>query len=96
MNDDQWLKAVREKVTIARDEIARGEGLDGETVVNQILERFRIAQESHLSTLDEQDSKESILSDLTEAIRSTRAGEVFPIDRLCKRVDVDENDAIGS
>jgi antitoxin ParD1/3/4 len=37
----QWVNGVREKVTIARDEVARGEVLDGETVVNDILERFR-------------------------------------------------------
>jgi antitoxin ParD1/3/4 len=35
----QWVNGVREKVTIARDEVARGEVLDGETVVNDILER---------------------------------------------------------
>jgi hypothetical protein len=81
MNDDEWVKSVREKVTIARAEIDRGEGLDGEMVVNQLLERFRIAKESELSILDKEDSKESILSDLTEAMRSTRAGEVFPIDQ---------------
>jgi antitoxin ParD1/3/4 len=37
----QWANEVREKVIIARDEVARGEVLDGETVVNDILERFR-------------------------------------------------------
>lgn len=36
----QWAKEVREKVTIAKDEVARGEVFDGETVVNDILERF--------------------------------------------------------
>ena len=40
----QWVNEVREKVTIARDEVARGEVLDGETVVNDILERFRQAK----------------------------------------------------
>jgi antitoxin ParD1/3/4 len=40
----QWVNEVREKVTIARDEVARGEVLDGETVVNDILERFRQAR----------------------------------------------------
>ena len=40
----QWVHEVREKVTIARDEVARGEVLDGETVVNDILERFRQAK----------------------------------------------------
>jgi antitoxin ParD1/3/4 len=40
----QWVEGVREKVTIARDEVARGEVIDGETVVNDILERFRQAR----------------------------------------------------
>jgi antitoxin ParD1/3/4 len=40
----QWVNEVREKVIIARDEVARGEVLDGETVVNGILERFRQAK----------------------------------------------------
>jgi antitoxin ParD1/3/4 len=40
----QWVNEVREKVTVARDEVARGEVLDGETVVNEILERFRQAK----------------------------------------------------
>ena len=40
----QWINEVREKVTVARDEVARGEVLDGETVVNDILERFRQAR----------------------------------------------------
>ena len=40
----QWVNGVREKVIIARDEVARGEVLDGETVVNDILERFRQAK----------------------------------------------------
>jgi antitoxin ParD1/3/4 len=40
----QWVNGVREKVTIARDEVASGEVIDGETVVNDILERFRQAR----------------------------------------------------
>jgi antitoxin ParD1/3/4 len=36
----QWVNEVREKVAIAQDEVARGEVLDGETVVNNILKRF--------------------------------------------------------
>jgi antitoxin ParD1/3/4 len=40
----QWVNEVREKVAIAQDEVARGEVLDGETVVNDILERFRQAK----------------------------------------------------
>jgi antitoxin ParD1/3/4 len=40
----QWVNEVREKVIVARDEVDRGEALDGETVVNEILERFRHAK----------------------------------------------------
>ena len=83
--DPEWVDRIREKVAIARAEIARGKALDGDTIVNQLLERFRIAKENHLSA-GEEDSKESILSDLTEAMRSTRSGETFPIDRLWEKV----------
>ena len=34
----------------------------------------------------EEDSKEKILADLAEAMRSTRAGEMFPIDQLWEKV----------
>jgi antitoxin ParD1/3/4 len=40
----QWIKDVRAKVEIAQDEVARGEVLDCQTVVNGILERFRQAK----------------------------------------------------
>jgi antitoxin ParD1/3/4 len=40
----QWVNEVRGKIAIAQDEVARGEVLDGETVVNDILERFRKAR----------------------------------------------------
>ena len=40
MDDIEWVKSVREKVTIARTEVARGEALDGPTVVNEILDRY--------------------------------------------------------
>ncbi len=43
------------------------------------------------SAIDEEDSKEKILADLTEAMRSTRSSEVFPIDRLWRMVCMDEN-----
>jgi antitoxin ParD1/3/4 len=46
----QWVNEVREKVDIARAEVTRGEVLDGETVVNDILERFRQASENLRST----------------------------------------------
>ena len=42
----EWVKSVREKVTIARAEVARGEALDGPTVVNEILDRFHQAKEA--------------------------------------------------
>jgi antitoxin ParD1/3/4 len=45
----QWVNEVREKVTIARDEVIRGEVLDGETVVNDILKRFRQAKAARSS-----------------------------------------------
>ena len=43
----QWIEETREKVDVAIAEIERGEGLDGETVVNDILERFQKARERH-------------------------------------------------
>jgi len=48
MGDDyaQWVKETREKVDIAIAECDRGETLDGETVVNQILDRFQHAREA--------------------------------------------------
>ncbi|AFY92263.1 ribbon-helix-helix domain-containing protein [Chamaesiphon minutus] len=42
----QWVNEVREKVDIARAEVARGEVLDVEIVVNDILERFLQAREA--------------------------------------------------
>lgn len=38
---DEWVKDTRQKVDVAIGEIERGEGLDGETVVNELLEIFR-------------------------------------------------------
>jgi antitoxin ParD1/3/4 len=40
----QWVNKVRGKIAIAKDEVARGELLDGEMFVNDILERFRQAR----------------------------------------------------
>jgi antitoxin ParD1/3/4 len=42
----QWVGDVRDRVTIAKAEVDRGEALDGETVVNAILDRFRQAKEN--------------------------------------------------
>jgi antitoxin ParD1/3/4 len=40
-----WIEETRQKVDVAIAELERGEGLDGETVVMEILERFRHARE---------------------------------------------------
>jgi antitoxin ParD1/3/4 len=36
----QWVEETRNKIDIAISEIEEGQGLDGETVVTNILERF--------------------------------------------------------
>jgi antitoxin ParD1/3/4 len=41
----EWVEETRQKVDVAIAELERGEGLDGETVVMQILERFQRARE---------------------------------------------------
>ncbi len=41
----EWIKETREKVDVAIAELERGEGLDGETVVTEILERFQRARQ---------------------------------------------------
>ena len=43
---EEWIKETRQKVDVAVAEIERGEGLDGETVVNELLERFKKAREA--------------------------------------------------
>ncbi|QLE56945.1 type II toxin-antitoxin system ParD family antitoxin [Nostoc sp. TCL26-01] len=42
----EWVEETRQKVDVAIAELERGEGLDGETVVMQILDRFQKARES--------------------------------------------------
>jgi antitoxin ParD1/3/4 len=42
----EWINEVREKVAVAEEEVANGNVYDGETVVNNILGRFRQAKES--------------------------------------------------
>ena len=37
---DEWVKETRDKVDVAIAEIERGEGLDGETVITEILDKF--------------------------------------------------------
>ena len=41
----EWVEKTRQKVDVAIAELERGEGLDGETVVMQILDRFQKARE---------------------------------------------------
>ncbi|MEH2456736.1 type II toxin-antitoxin system ParD family antitoxin [Nostoc sp.] len=41
----EWVEETRQKVDVAIAELERGEGLDGETVVMQILDRFQKAHE---------------------------------------------------
>ncbi|MEH2012295.1 type II toxin-antitoxin system ParD family antitoxin [Nostoc sp.] len=41
----EWEEETRRKVDVAIAELERGEGLDGETVVMQILDRFQKARE---------------------------------------------------
>ena len=43
---DEWVKETRDKVDVAIAEIERGEGLDGETVITEILEKFKKAREA--------------------------------------------------
>lgn len=40
----EWIIETRQKVDIAITELDNGEGLDGETVVNDILDRFKQAR----------------------------------------------------
>lgn len=40
----QWVEETRVKIDAAAASLDRGEGLDGEMVVNRILERFRQAR----------------------------------------------------
>ncbi|HLP88899.1 MAG TPA: type II toxin-antitoxin system ParD family antitoxin [Nostocaceae cyanobacterium] len=42
----QWIEETRQKIDVAMAEIERGEGLDGETVVMSIIERFQKAREA--------------------------------------------------
>jgi antitoxin ParD1/3/4 len=42
----QWIEETREKVNVAIAECDRGEQQDGETVVNQLLDRFQKARGS--------------------------------------------------
>jgi antitoxin ParD1/3/4 len=43
---DQWVETVRNKIDIAADQLDRGEGIDGETVIAQLKEKLQQARES--------------------------------------------------
>ena len=42
---EQWVKETREKIDAGLVELDRGEGLDGEAVIMDILNRFKAARE---------------------------------------------------
>jgi antitoxin ParD1/3/4 len=41
----QWVEETRQKIDVAIAELDNGEGLDGEEVINDILEKFKKAQQ---------------------------------------------------
>ncbi|MBR8840988.1 MAG: type II toxin-antitoxin system ParD family antitoxin [Stigonema ocellatum SAG 48.90 = DSM 106950] len=41
----EWIEETRQKVDVAVAELERGEGLDGETVIAEILDRFKRARQ---------------------------------------------------
>ncbi|MCE2671026.1 MAG: type II toxin-antitoxin system ParD family antitoxin [Microcystis sp.] len=41
----QWVEETRQKIDVAIAELDNGEGLDGEKVINDILEKFKKAQQ---------------------------------------------------
>ena len=46
LNEDywQWVEETRQKIDTATVELDNGQGLDGETVINNILEKFKAAK----------------------------------------------------
>jgi hypothetical protein len=54
-------------------------------VWSQVLATWRV-MESGLHLIDEDEAKAKMLADLTEAVRSTKAGETFPVSELWDRV----------
>jgi antitoxin ParD1/3/4 len=42
----EWLEETRQKVQIGLDELERGEGIDGEIVMERLREKLRNARES--------------------------------------------------
>ncbi len=47
LQDDywQWVDETRQKIDVAIQEIDNGEGLDGETVINDLLTKFALVQQ---------------------------------------------------
>ena len=43
---EQWLEETRIKVQVGLDELDRGEGMDGEVVIERLREKLRNARES--------------------------------------------------
>ncbi|MCZ8227109.1 MAG: type II toxin-antitoxin system ParD family antitoxin [Microcystis sp. LE19-84.1B] len=41
----QWVEETRQQIDVAIAELDNGEGLDGEKVINDILEKFKKAQQ---------------------------------------------------
>jgi antitoxin ParD1/3/4 len=41
----QWVEETRQKVEVAIEQLDRGEGIDGEVVVEQLREKLRKARE---------------------------------------------------
>jgi antitoxin ParD1/3/4 len=42
----EWLEETRQKVQVGLDELERGEGIDGEIVMERLREKLRNARES--------------------------------------------------
>ncbi|MFQ4140550.1 type II toxin-antitoxin system ParD family antitoxin [Nodosilinea sp. PGN35] len=42
----EWLEEIRQKVQVGLDELERGEGIDGEIVMERLREKLRNARES--------------------------------------------------
>ncbi|MHC5825056.1 MAG: type II toxin-antitoxin system ParD family antitoxin, partial [Nostoc sp.] len=42
----QWVGETREKVEVAIEQLDRGEGIDGDVVVEQLREKLRKAREA--------------------------------------------------
>lgn len=42
----QWVEETRQKIDIAITELDNGEGLEGQTVINNILDKFKQAQQN--------------------------------------------------